>query len=152
MTRVCATAASSASSASALSSDLDQNRGTVIGAFGIFGVGGAAPSTLSCNGSRLSYDLTLGDLLMDVSITNAVNDDARYGVFYNADYNGSDTLRAFTNRDGTYSATTGGLVTTFSLAGGVLEPATWALMILGFGAVGGAMRRRQAVTAKVRFA
>ena len=29
---------------------------------------------------------------------------------------------------------------------GVPEPATWALMILGFGAVGGAMRRRRAVT------
>jgi hypothetical protein len=39
-----------------------------------------------------------------------------------------------------------------SLAGGVPEPATWALMILGFGAIGGAMRRRQSVAAKVRFA
>jgi len=35
--------------------------------------------------------------------------------------------------------------------GGVPEPATWALMILGFGAVGGAMRRRNAKTS-VRFA
>ena len=34
----------------------------------------------------------------------------------------------------------------------VPEPATWALMILGFGAVGGAMRRRHAVKAKVSFA
>lgn len=34
---------------------------------------------------------------------------------------------------------------------GVPEPATWALMILGFGAVGGAMRRR-AQKAVVRFA
>lgn len=40
----------------------------------------------------------------------------------------------------------------FSVVAGVPEPATWALMILGFGAVGGAMRRRQAVAAKVRFA
>ena len=38
-----------------------------------------------------------------------------------------------------------------SLPGGVPEPATWALMILGFGAVAGAMRRRQAKTT-VRFA
>ena len=35
---------------------------------------------------------------------------------------------------------------------GVPEPAAWALMILGFGAVAGAMRRRQAVKATVRFA
>jgi choice-of-anchor C domain-containing protein len=34
----------------------------------------------------------------------------------------------------------------------VPEPATWALMILGFGAVGGAMRRRRASAATVRFA
>jgi hypothetical protein len=39
-----------------------------------------------------------------------------------------------------------------AVGGGVPEPATWALMILGFGAVGGAMRRRQSVAAKVRFA
>lgn len=36
-----------------------------------------------------------------------------------------------------------------SIDGAVPEPATWALMILGFGAVGYAMRRRKAV---VRFA
>ena len=35
---------------------------------------------------------------------------------------------------------------------GVPEPATWAMMILGMGAVGGAMRRRRSVAAKVRFA
>lgn len=40
----------------------------------------------------------------------------------------------------------------FNFTAGVPEPATWALMILGFGAVGGAMRRRQSVAAKVRFA
>ena len=39
-----------------------------------------------------------------------------------------------------------------TFAGGVPEPATWALMILGFGAVGAAMRRKQQVAAKVRFA
>jgi hypothetical protein len=31
-----------------------------------------------------------------------------------------------------------------NIAAGVPEPATWALMILGFGAIGGAMRRRKA--------
>ena len=39
-----------------------------------------------------------------------------------------------------------------SLGGGVPEPATWALMILGMGAVGGALRRRQAAKTSVRFA
>ena len=41
---------------------------------------------------------------------------------------------------------------TGTVAGAVPEPATWALMILGFGAVGGALRRRQATKATVRFA
>ena len=40
----------------------------------------------------------------------------------------------------------------FDANSGVPEPATWALMILGFGAVGGAMRRRQSVKARVAFA
>ena len=40
----------------------------------------------------------------------------------------------------------------FALAAGVLEPASWALMIVGFGAVGGAMRRRSAVRTTVSFA
>jgi hypothetical protein len=39
-----------------------------------------------------------------------------------------------------------------TISSGVPEPATWGLMILGFGAVGGAMRRRQSVKANVRFA
>jgi hypothetical protein len=38
-------------------------------------------------------------------------------------------------------------------SGAVPEPATWAFMILGFGAIGGALRRRKAnVTTQVRFA
>ena len=39
-----------------------------------------------------------------------------------------------------------------ALIGSVPEPATWALMILGFGGVGVAMRRRAAVRTTVRFA
>ena len=39
-----------------------------------------------------------------------------------------------------------------AIAGGVPEPATWALMILGFGAVGMAMRGKRRVSAKVRLA
>jgi hypothetical protein len=39
-----------------------------------------------------------------------------------------------------------------TLPGGVPEPTTWALMILGFGAVGGAMRRRNTAHARAAFA
>ena len=41
-------------------------------------------------------------------------------------------------------------ISTSGLAGGVPEPATWAMLILGFGVVGGAMRRRHSVN--VRYA
>jgi hypothetical protein len=41
------------------------------------------------------------------------------------------------------AATFGGTVS-FVLAGGVAEPATWALMIVGFGGIGGLVRRRRA--------
>lgn len=37
-------------------------------------------------------------------------------------------------------------------AAAVPEPATWLMMILGFAAIGGTMRRRQRVTAQIRFA
>jgi hypothetical protein len=55
---------------------------------------------------------------------------------------GADSSWEFGMRDMSYTLS----------AAGVPEPATWALMIMGFGAVGGAMRRRQSVAVKVRFA
>ncbi len=40
----------------------------------------------------------------------------------------------------------------FAATPAVPEPATWAMMLLGFGAIGGALRGRQKVAARVRFA
>lgn len=50
---------------------------------------------------------------------------------------GSFNLTAFTNPSVT------GTLTISNPTSGVPEPATWAMMLLGFGAVGGAMRRRR---------
>lgn len=47
---------------------------------------------------------------------------------------------------------TGPVVTTPPVAGAAPEPATWGMMILGFGVVGFAMRRRQKVATRVSYA
>lgn len=70
-----------------------------------------------------------------------------------------------TNGVVSYAVTSGALISgaTFASAGGnsfefdnlaaaVPEPAMWGMMILGFGLVGGALRRRPSTTAKLRFA
>ena len=44
----------------------------------------------------------------------------------------------------------GGAITVPSVRGAVPEPATWAMMLLGFGGIGAAMRRRRATTVEVR--
>ena len=60
----------------------------------------------------------------------------------------------FSNTDvGTYSlAITGPGVVTFAGAPAVPEPATWAMLLVGFGAIGGTMRRRAAVRMRVGYA
>jgi hypothetical protein len=58
----------------------------------------------------------------------------------------------FNNQDfGTYDLTINGPGTVTPGAGAVPEPATWAMMIGGFGAVGFAMRRRQKVTTRISY-
>lgn len=49
------------------------------------------------------------------------------------------------------SAGNGSYAGTLAFAG-VPEPATWGMLILGFGAIGGAMRRRRNVTTKLSYA
>ena len=77
-----------------------------------------------------------------------------------------DQIAAGTNGRFTVTGTAGELFTsvTFSstgnsfevdnlaVGGAVPEPATWAMMIVGFGLVGGAMRRSRKATARVTYA
>ncbi len=105
------------------------------------------------------YDPSMGNLLLDVTIPVGSGVDGP--GFFLASY---DTANSF--NDGVYSvnsvfdgaatsgiANTAGTITQFTgtaLAGAVPEPATWAMMIGGFGMAGGAMRRRRAST-KISF-
>ncbi|MBM6578280.1 PEP-CTERM sorting domain-containing protein [Microvirga sp. SRT01] len=104
------------------------------------------------------YDPSMGNLLLDVTIPVGSSVDGP--GFFLASY---DTANSFD--DGVYSvnsvfdgaatsgiANTAATITQFTgtaLAGAVPEPDTWALMIGGFGVVGGAMRRRRVSTKAV---
>lgn len=74
------------------------------------------------------------------------------GVFNGRDVGGAWTLRAYDSAGGD-SGGYGGwrLIVNDGVAdtpaGGVPEPATWAMMVAGFGMLGGALRRRRAETA-----
>jgi PEP-CTERM motif len=67
---------------------------------------------------------------------------------------GSGISRLLVSNDGTDQWTygIGELTFTADAAGAVPEPATWGMMILGFGVIGGAMRRRAKVTTTVSYA
>ncbi len=125
-----------------LSSDLGSNEGTLLANWGTFTIG-SMPAVLTLSGSSFVYDPSAGNLLMDVVIHDATSVAGFYQGYYNADYTGVDVARAWNSSNfGDFGATTGALVTTFG--GAVPEPASWALMLGGFGLVGAAMRRRKA--------
>lgn len=76
----------------------------------------------------------------DLALRYAVGSDYFYGY---ARLNGNGTLNlAFENSANT-AITAGAAITGPLAAAAVPEPATWALMLMGFGAIGVAMRRRE---------
>ncbi|HPU14840.1 MAG TPA: PEPxxWA-CTERM sorting domain-containing protein, partial [Polymorphobacter sp.] len=111
-------------------------------------LGGAIGASFSVTGASYVFNPANGNLLMDIVVTNQDNVGNGGGNSYNkADYTGIQTSRAVDAGSGVYSGT-GALVTEFNTSPAVPEPASWALMIAGFGMMGAAMRRRRtAVTA-----
>ncbi len=82
--------------------------------------------------------------------TNGLNASISASLLAGTAYN--IVFASFNNADrGTFTISANG-PGTVSQTGAVPEPATWALMILGMGAVGFAMRRRSKVNTTVRFA
>ncbi|MBJ7410831.1 MAG: PEP-CTERM sorting domain-containing protein, partial [Phenylobacterium sp.] len=73
----------------------------------------------------------------------------RNGTWAATDYVGSFQISKYDSSTGGYVRTFGSLVpVSASLDGGfVPEPSTWAIMLLGFGAVGSAFRRRRSLAA-----
>lgn len=102
------------------------------------------------------------DFLLHTNTLYNVHMDAMAGLLFGTNSNSLLTASAFANLDPTFTVHGpftiqlsdgfgGGINLPFS-TGAVPEPASWALMILGFGLVGFAMRQRPKVSANVRFA
>ena len=110
-------------------------------------LGGAVGASFSVTGANYVFNPSNGNLLMDIIVTNQDYVSNGSGNSYNkADYTGVQTSRAVDAVTGVYSGA-GGLVTEFNTSPAVPEPASWALMIAGFGMMGAAMRRRRTAIA-----
>lgn len=94
------------------------------------------PTNLS---ALISRNLQQGKYVLSVGTYNFTQAEARLGI---ADFTPGERRFVATFADGTTLAGTGA----------VPEPATWAMMLAGFGAVGFAMRRRANVRTTVAFA
>lgn len=96
---------------------------------------GGAPSA----SGTFSVDVLGGLLTHTGGTTNDLGWSTYFGQFV---ANGSSATIAFAGAQSTDNA--GLFLDAVSVTGAVPEPATWAMLILGLGAVGGAMRRRTA--------
>ena len=121
------------------------NQGAFLGSFGTFELSGTMPDVLTFAGPAFSYNPGAGNLLLDVSIA-PVQPLGGYNSFFHADFTATQTSRAWGYVGGCGGADDGAFVTSFA-TGAVPEPASWALMVGGFGLFGAAMRRRVAITA-----
>jgi len=108
---------------------------------------GGQSGAVTINGATYSYNPASGNLVMHIVVNNQdlVPNGSGNGYFF-ADYTGSATTRAYLLSNGGPAAGTGALVTQFGLAG-VPEPASWALMLTGFGGMGLMLRGRRAPAA-----
>jgi hypothetical protein len=91
-------------------------------------------------GNSFSYDPALGNLLLDVIASGTPNDSNALSYSYASGDPMSNLYRS--GGTGAYTTSTNGLVTRFSTTA-VPEPSTWALLLLGFFAIGTVMRSRK---------
>jgi hypothetical protein len=95
---------------------------------------------------------TYGTFLMNGAGSGYTGSDYSNWVDFTYDYSNPGKLTFSDAGFGNAASSIDQMISGSISAAGVPEPATWALMILGFGAVGGTMRRRRSATAKLRLA
>jgi hypothetical protein len=99
---------------------------------------------LTFDTSSFNYNPLAGNLLLDVKVIGGASLD--YETFFDSDFSGSGLFQRVSNYEVPPSNNNWGLVTSFDASAAVPEPAAWAMMIVGFGLVGGAMRKRTKVS------
>ena len=122
---------------------LSQTLNTVVGTLYTFSF--AYSNNAFAGATARSATYSVGGLTGTVTHSSATPDNLDWNVFRGSfTATGSTTTLSFTERDGAGNA--GVLLDDVSVVA-VPEPATWAMMIAGFGLVGGVARRRRAVLA-----
>jgi hypothetical protein len=107
-------------------------------------IAGANASAFSAGNSQALYNTsTFGGYNQSGTFSLDLIEGQSYGIQV-----GGRNFDSDSRVQGTFTLTGDAIAT----AGAVPEPASWAMMILGMGAVGGALRRRSKVSTKVTFA
>jgi len=100
----------------------------------------------SISGNQFNYDPNLGNLVMHVVVTNqALVPNGSGNGYFQAGFS-PDTTRSYALANGQTGFYDVGLKTDFSLSAStsaVPEPASWAMLIAGFGIAGGSLRRQR---------
>jgi len=126
-----------------LSATMDDNLGADNTLFGSFTLGGSAPATLTFSGTPFSYDPSLGNLLLDIQISDFVASPNNSFFFARND----DPSAPFSRMHDFGGGFEGfGLVTEFEgreVNAEVPEPASGLLFASGLLALGWAVRRRE---------
>jgi hypothetical protein len=113
---------------------------------GTFALSGMIPDVLTFTGSTFNYDPTMGNLLLDVVVSNVITANG-YGSFFKGTNDNPATSRLYVNSDGVRQDSLGPLVTTFDFVpppSNVPEPMPLATLSIGLAGMAAARRRRKA--------
>ncbi|MEO9468742.1 MAG: PEPxxWA-CTERM sorting domain-containing protein [Parasphingorhabdus sp.] len=103
--------------------------------------------TGTCRDHTMDPEFELGTDMIRFGFETSLNAGTRFYHFADGAFNTAGIYDSIRFGD----SQAGRLTVTDLAAGGVPEPATWGMMIFGFGLIGGAMRRQRKANVKVNF-